>query len=108
MQGEDARAKYVEAFRKSDLEAMLNYYQANYPRPPYEALESTPPIECPVLVMHGMKDKYLLAAGHAGTWDWVDGELTMVMFPEADHFLQHDEPERVTRTLVDWLATTRP
>jgi pimeloyl-ACP methyl ester carboxylesterase len=30
-----ARAKYVEAFRRSDIEAMLHYYKRNYPREPY-------------------------------------------------------------------------
>ena len=31
----EARAKYVEAFRRSDFEAMLNYYKCNYPKEPY-------------------------------------------------------------------------
>ena len=30
---ENARKHYVAAFEKSDFEAMLNYYKANYPRP---------------------------------------------------------------------------
>src|SRR5688500_11047941 len=29
----NARARYVDAFKKSDFEAMLNYYKANYPKP---------------------------------------------------------------------------
>ena len=100
---EQARKLYVEAFEKSDFEAMLNYYKANYPRPPYQAVESTPPVQCPTLVIHGMKDKYLLAAGHNGTWDWIDNELTMVMLPEADHFVQQDAPEKVTSAILSWL-----
>src|SRR5579871_3959192 len=28
----EIRAKYVEAFQRSDFEGMLNYYKANYPR----------------------------------------------------------------------------
>ena len=31
-----AKEKYREAFERSDFEAMLNYYKANYPRPPYK------------------------------------------------------------------------
>jgi pimeloyl-ACP methyl ester carboxylesterase len=31
----EAKKKYVEAFNKSDFEAMLNYYKRNYPREPY-------------------------------------------------------------------------
>ena len=29
-----ARKRYVEAFERSDFEAMLNYYKRNYPRGP--------------------------------------------------------------------------
>ena len=29
---EEARARYVKAFERSDFEGMLNYYKANYPR----------------------------------------------------------------------------
>ena len=28
----EARAKYVDAFQRSDIEAMLHYYKQNYPR----------------------------------------------------------------------------
>jgi hypothetical protein len=52
-----------------------------------------------------MKDRYLLAAGHSGTWDWIDNELTMVMLPDADHFVQQDAPETVTRTIRNWLKS---
>lgn len=105
VQDEDARKLYVEAFERSDLEAMLNYYKANYPKPPYKALETSPPVKCPTLVIHGMGDKYLLAAGHNGTWGWIDNELTMVMLPDAEHFVQHDAAEQVTRTIRTWLAS---
>ena len=46
-----------EAFRRSDFEAMLNYYKANYPREPYteDALPAIP-ITAPVLVIHGLDD----------------------------------------------------
>ena len=57
-----ARALYIEAFKRSDFEAMLHYYKANYPRPPYT--EDTSPlvkVQCPVLVIHGLEDQYLLA-----------------------------------------------
>src|SRR5579872_140452 len=30
-----ARPKYIEAFKRSSMEGMLNYYKANYPREPY-------------------------------------------------------------------------
>ena len=33
VKGEAKRAKYIEAMKRSDFEAMLNYYKRNYPRP---------------------------------------------------------------------------
>ena len=105
---EQARKLYIEAFQQSDLEAMLHYYKANYPKSPYRALESTPPVQCPTLIIHGTGDKYLLTAGHNGTWDWVDNELTMVMLPGVEHFVQHDAADKVTTTIRKWLGSQSP
>lgn len=101
---EDARKKYVEAFRKSSIESMLNYYKANYPKEPYQppALPF-PKIRCPVLLIHGLKDKYLLSDALNGTWNWIDNDLTLVTVPDADHFVQRDAAELVTRTMLSWL-----
>ncbi len=105
------RAGYVEAFKRSDFGAMLNYYRANYPRGAGEAAGITAPnpprIKVPVLVIHGMKDTALNAAGHSGTWDHVDADTTVVMFPQAGHFVQHDAQDQVDRTVRDWLNARR-
>jgi len=100
----EARRFYVEAFRRSSFEGMLNYYKANYPAEPYAAPTTDRPlIKCPVLMFHGLKDKALLPDALNGTWKWVEKDLTLVTVPEADHFVQQDAPELVTRTMVDWL-----
>ncbi|MEM7313466.1 MAG: alpha/beta hydrolase [Planctomycetota bacterium] len=100
----EARDKYVEAFERSSFEAMLNYYKANYPKPPYAVPDQDPPpIRCPVLMLHGMKDKYLLPGGLDGTWKWVREDLTLVTIPDAAHFIQQEKPELVTSTIVNWL-----
>jgi pimeloyl-ACP methyl ester carboxylesterase len=57
-----------------------------------------------VLVFHGLKDPYLLAAGLDRTWELVRQPLTLVTIPEASHWAHHDAAESVTRSLVDWLA----
>ena len=99
-----AKAKYVEAFRRSSFEGMLNYYKANYPRPPYTApAQEMPKVKCPVLMFHGLNDRALLAPALNGTWDCVENELTLVTIPTAGHFVQHDASGLVTRTMVDWL-----
>lgn len=103
----EARKQYVEAFKQSDYEAMLNYYKANYPREPYTYSEEGaqyPPVKCPVLMFHGLKDTALLPGALNDTWKWLDNDLTLVTIPEAGHFVQQDAAEKVTKCMVAWLT----
>jgi pimeloyl-ACP methyl ester carboxylesterase len=98
------RERYVEAFKRSDFEAMLNYYKQNYPRPPYA--EDTSPVvklKMPVLLMHGLNDTALLASGLNRTWEWVDAPLTIVTVPGAGHWVQSDAAALVSATIRAWL-----
>jgi pimeloyl-ACP methyl ester carboxylesterase len=100
----EARRHYVEAFKKSSLEGMLNYYRANYPKEPYRDDKTFPAVKCPVLMIHGLKDQYLLPGALNDTWNWIDGELTLVTLPNAGHFVHRDAPEAVTRAMTRWLS----
>jgi pimeloyl-ACP methyl ester carboxylesterase len=105
IQDEAARPHYLEAFQRSSIEGMLNFYKMNYPREPYK--ENTSPVvkvKAPVLQFHGLQDKYLLPGALNGTWEWVEQSYTLVTEPEAGHFIQHDAPELVSRTILSWLA----
>ena len=100
-----AREKYVAAFRRSDIEAMLQYYKQSYPKPPYQ--EDTTPVikvQAPVLQIHGLKDNYLLPSALNDTWEWIDNDWTLLTIPNAEHFVQHDAADLVTRTILSWLA----
>ncbi len=100
----DARSKYIEAFKRSDFEAMLNYYKRNYPREPYT--EDTSPVvkvQVPVLMIHGLDDKYLLSGALNNTWDWLDKDLTLVTIPRVGHFVQQDAADLVSRSIRAWL-----
>ena len=99
-----ARERYVEAFRRSDFEAMLNYYKRNYPREPYADI-ALPLVQPPVLIIHGLADAFLLPGALSGTWDWVASGLTIVTVPGVGHFVQQDASTLVTRTIKDWLAS---
>jgi pimeloyl-ACP methyl ester carboxylesterase len=101
----EARKKYLKAFRRSSIEAMLNYYKANYPREPYEndKLEF-PKVQCPVLMFHGLKDPYLLSGALNGTWNWVERDLTLITIPSSGHFVQQDAADLVTKKMVNWLV----
>jgi pimeloyl-ACP methyl ester carboxylesterase len=85
------RPTYVEAFRRSNIDAMLAYYRANYPGPPYSGQPGlTIPIRCRTQVIHGLADTALLAPALAGTWDWVQAPLDILTIPGAGHFVQRD------------------
>jgi len=108
VKGEAKRAKYIEAMKRSDFEAMLNYYKRNYPRPPYEEDTSEPVrLKIPALLIHGLDDKALLHGALNRTWEWLDGDLTLVTIPGAGHFVHHDKPALVSRTLKMWLMRDR-
>jgi epoxide hydrolase 4 len=101
-----AHPRFVDAYERSDFEAMLNYYKANYPREPYADVP-LPNIQAPVLIMHGEDDLFLLSAGHNGVWDWVDAPVTVEMIPGVGHFIQQEASSRVTRTIYLWLRQLR-
>jgi pimeloyl-ACP methyl ester carboxylesterase len=106
-----ARKRYVEAFGKSDFEAMLNYYKRNYPRASGADLPVTPEppkIAMPVLMFHGLNDQALHSDGLSGTWKWLEKDLTLVTVPGAGHFVQQDAAELVTSTMQWWLAMRAP
>jgi pimeloyl-ACP methyl ester carboxylesterase len=100
----EAKPKYIEAFKRSDLKAMLSYYKRNYPRQPYQ--EDPSPVvktQMSVLMFHGLKDTALLSDALNNTWDWMGKDLTLVTIPDAGHFVQQDASDLVTRTIRAWL-----
>jgi len=102
-----ARKRYVEAFKQSDFEAMLNYYKRNYPREAgadTPAMPELPKVKMPVLMFHGLNDQALNANGLSGTWNWLEKDLTLVTVPGAGHFVQQDAADLVTSTMQWWLT----
>jgi pimeloyl-ACP methyl ester carboxylesterase len=102
-----ARTRYVDAFGRSDFEAMLNYYKRNYPATSGTELAAAPEfpkVKAPVLMFHGLADFALHKNGLSGTWDWVEKDLTLVTIPGASHFVQQDAAELVSSTMKSWLG----
>jgi pimeloyl-ACP methyl ester carboxylesterase len=99
----EARKQYVEAFKRSSMEGMLNYYKANYPREPYKDDRDFPKVKCPVLLIHGLDDQYLLPGALNDTWKWLEKDLTLVTVPKAGHFVHRDAPEVVNKAMLRWL-----
>ena len=98
---------YVEAFKRTDINAALAFYRMNYPSPPYTKGPELPPLKMRVLLIHGLGDTALLAPAVDGTWRWVDAPFEMVTIPGAGHFVQRDAADEVSHTLVNWLSLPR-
>lgn len=101
-----AKPRYIEAFSRSNFDAMLSYYKQNYPSgatantaPP----PAPPQLKMPVLIFHGLEDTALHSDGLNNTWDWIDADTTIVTAPGAGHFVQQDAAELVTSTMKWWL-----
>ena len=99
-----AKPHYIEAFGRSDFNAMLAYYKQNYPRGTGGAAPpAAPQLKMPVLIFHGLADTALHSDGLNNTWDWIDADTTIVTAPGAGHFVQQDAAELVTSTMKWWL-----
>jgi len=105
----DEQSKYLEALRRTSIEGIINFYRANYPRPPYKE-QNYPPVKCPVLMFHGLDDLWLMPEALNDTWRYVDNDLTLVTVPNAGHWVHvgpvqsGGAPELVTTRLVSWLT----
>jgi pimeloyl-ACP methyl ester carboxylesterase len=96
--------RYVEAFRRPGaLTAALNYYRAALRRLPPAGEDALRPIEQPVLVVWGQRDRALGPELAAPDRRWVS-HLRLERLPDASHWVQHDRPERVNALMLDHLA----
>lgn len=107
---DEAKPYYIEAFKRSSVEGMLNYYKANFPSAGTKSSNSTiqtKRIQAPVLGIFGMEDKALLPAGWNATWDWIDNSFELKSIPNAAHFVHHDNAEQVNKVILSFLGITK-
>jgi len=67
----DEQPRYLEALQRTSIEGIINFYKANYPRPPYKE-ETYPPVKCPVLMIHGLDDMWLMPEALNDTWRYLE------------------------------------
>jgi pimeloyl-ACP methyl ester carboxylesterase len=99
------QARYTEAFGRSNIDSMMNYYRANYPRDPYNsgAFFELPEVQAPVLQFHGLADTALLADALNNTWDFLASDWTLVTIPGVNHWPHHEVPDKVSNMMKAWL-----
>ncbi|MDE0829848.1 MAG: hypothetical protein OSB03_11670, partial [Vicinamibacterales bacterium] len=98
--------RYVEAYRRSDYEAMLNYYRSYYPAPPWMVDDSAiVPLDVAVLEFHGLEDGAYVNESLNDTWESMGRDFTLMTLPGIGHNSQNtgDVPF-VTNMLRSWLT----
>lgn len=99
-------AEYVRAWSQPRaMTCAINYYRAAF-RSLSVVRDRTARIECPTLLVWGMRDRYLVPALADGLERWVP-QVRVERLPRASHWVQHDEPDAVNRLLIEFL-TDRP
>lgn len=100
---DDDIERYVEAARRSDdLRYPINYYRALFRPNPLPALRWRA-IERPVQVIWGEEDRALGPELAAPDPAWVP-HLELHRLPDASHWVQQDEPDRVNELLTSFLT----
>jgi epoxide hydrolase 4 len=80
------------------MTAMVNWYRAFFW---YAPKFPDPQVHVPTHILWGKKDVFLLAEEAQESLQYcADGRLTY--FPDATHWLQHEEPERVNELLIEF------
>jgi len=105
---DDTRSRYIEAWSQPGaLDAALNYYRAGAifpPQPREPALpaldESALVVRAPTLMLWGERDRFLLP-GCAQGLEGVVPNLRVQRFPNASHWIAHEEPEAVSRLILE-------
>jgi pimeloyl-ACP methyl ester carboxylesterase len=99
---EDIR-RYKQALARPEaLTAALNYYRAGLPGLLRPDGRDSAPIAVPTLLLWGERDPYLSPRLTEGLEPWVP-DLRVVRLPDASHWVQNDAPERVNRSMIDFL-----
>lgn len=104
------KSEYIgEWARPGRLKTMIHWYRAlplqvanpgaPLPAPDFPTSQFT--VHCPHLLLWGMKDTALLPQSTDGLERYAP-KLTRIEFPDADHWLVHQQPDKVAETILNW------
>ena len=94
---------HLVADLRTNHDAIVAFYQVNYPREPYTVDPTLGEINVPTLVIHGETDQFLLASGHARNEAWLGQAPETIMF-DAGHFVHQEAADAVNAALLEWLG----
>jgi pimeloyl-ACP methyl ester carboxylesterase len=95
-------AAYARQWRGS-LTTMLNYYRAT-PRSRGALRKIFRKLEMPVMILWGEREPVFLGSTIEDLGAWVS-DVRIERFPRAGHFVQREEPERVSQLLIEFAST---
>ena len=96
--------RYIDALSQPGaLTGMINYYRAAMRGMLFSITRQIRPIHIPTLLIWGLKDRYLAPELTHGLERWVT-DLRIERLPEATHWVQNDEPDKVNSILADFLG----
>jgi pimeloyl-ACP methyl ester carboxylesterase len=95
--------RYREAWAQPGaVTATINYYRASMRRRASAQPGEIRPVQAPTLVIWGERDRHLGADLAEPDQADVPRLERVVRMPDASHWVQHDEPERVSALLIDF------
>jgi len=98
---------YREAWsRPGALTAMLHWYRANVTEDLHLINDEVITVEVPTLVLWGQRDSALLEGNLVGLGDYVQ-DVTIEKLPDAGHWVVHDTPEQVARSIIGFVPNGR-
>lgn len=104
---DDDIERYVQAMAQPGaLTATVNYYRAVVRQSPLRARRLLRRVDAPVLVIWGERDRYLGPELAQPDRRWVPN-ARIERLPNASHWVQHDQPERVNELLLGFLQGDR-
>ncbi len=103
------------AYERLDAESIVNFYKANWPRPPFTTttegfgfrVGEFPLVQAPTLLIYGEESRPFKPGTLNDTWRWVEGPLTLHTLPGVGHGPHTEAPEVVTPLILDWLSPPR-
>ncbi|HWG85229.1 MAG TPA: alpha/beta fold hydrolase [Deinococcales bacterium] len=101
---EEIDAHVMALSRPGAIEAGINYYRAFMARALRKGGAERPAIRVPTLVLWGERDRYLGPYLLDGLERWIP-DLRVRRFPQASHWLMHEEPEAVSDKMARFFSS---